>query len=227
MVALREGAIVGFVHAGFGPESPEAPPFTLSRAFGTIGMLVTEPGLPHPDEVEIGLFAAAEGYLTRQGAQVVYAGGQYPLNPFYWGIYGGSEWAGILDSHSAFLRAATRAGYEPVAQSTLLERNLDEPDARDPRAILVRRQVRLDVAEDVLPASWWDSLAIGEFRPTSYRLVARADETPLACHILGHDLVWPPRRAISDRADRRGGPSRPSPERLRPLPPWRDLQACA
>ena len=58
-------------------------------------MLVVEPG-PDDPALETGLIAEAERLPPPRGATVLYAGGQFPLNPFYWGIYGGSEWAGIL-----------------------------------------------------------------------------------------------------------------------------------
>ncbi len=77
-------------------------------------MLVVEPGHDDPD-LEGGLILAAERYLRSRGAKVFYAGGQQPLNPFYWGVYGGSEWSGILSGHTTFLRAILESGYQPVS----------------------------------------------------------------------------------------------------------------
>src|SRR5258707_15143359 len=120
-------------------------------------MLVADPGDPG---LEAGLLAEAERYLRRRGATVVYAGGQYPLNPYYWGVYGGSEWAGILGMHDSFHRAVIQGGFEPVSSTVLLEADLSRPEARDPRGFLIRRQTRLEVTEDVLPPSGGDELAI-------------------------------------------------------------------
>jgi hypothetical protein len=64
-------------------------------------MLVVEPGLDDPELIP-GLLGAAERYLRARGAQVVYAGSLFPLNPFYWGLSGGSEGAGVLSSQEAF-----------------------------------------------------------------------------------------------------------------------------
>jgi ribosomal protein S18 acetylase RimI-like enzyme len=192
IVAERQGRIVGFVHAGFGPEQPDAPPHRLGHAMGTIGMLVLDPdGGEAAAEAELGqaLIAAAEGYLRGQGVEVFYAGGQYPLNPFYWGIYGGSEWAGILTAHASFLRAVVAAGYLPVSTTVLLEANLSGAEARDPRSALIRRQARVEITEDALPNNWWDALAIGEFRPARFRLISRADESELA-HATTWDMTW-------------------------------------
>ncbi len=188
IVAEREGRVVGFVHAGFGPEQPFGPPHRLDYTFGTIAMLALEPDAVEGD-LGRELIAEAENYLRRRGSKVIYAGGQYPLNPFYWGIYGGSEWAGILTAHATFLRSVVAAGYEPVSTTVLLEADLSSPESRDPRSALIRRQARIEVTEDVLPGNWWDALAIGEFRPTCYRLVSRVDESELAQATIW-DMNW-------------------------------------
>jgi len=160
IVAERDGVPVAFVHAGFGPEQPEGPSHRLDRALGTVGMLVAEPGLDDPG-LEDALMAEALAYLRGRGAQVLYAGGQYPLNPFYWGIYGGAEWAGILGDHAAFLRTVERAGYQPMSSTVLWEADLTQPEVRDPKAVVFRRQTRLQIEEDPQLGSWWDALALG------------------------------------------------------------------
>jgi ribosomal protein S18 acetylase RimI-like enzyme len=188
IVAERDGRLVGFAHAGFGPADPTGPPLRLSHALGAVAMLAVAPEAADP-ALEDALLAEAERYLRRRGAGVVYAGGQPPLNPFYWGVYGGSEGSGVLDSHPAFRRAVARAGFEPVATTVLLEADLSAPERRDPRGVLIRRQTRLDVDEDPLPSTWWEALAVGEFRLTTYRLVSRPDELEVA-RATTWDMSW-------------------------------------
>lgn len=142
-------------------------------------MLIIDPSLDDID-VEKGLVERAEGYLRAEGAQVIYAGGHYPLNPFYWGVYGGSEWAGILSGHHSFHRAVTGRGFEAVGTTVLLEADLSQPEQRDPRGVLIRRHSRLEVVEDATPRSWWDALAIGDRSPTLYRLMTKTDNAELA-----------------------------------------------
>ena len=72
-------------------------------------MLVVEPDLDDRDLV-LGLIEEAERYLRERGAKVVYAGGLFPLNPFYWGIYGGSEGCGVLSGHQPFHSRACGKG---------------------------------------------------------------------------------------------------------------------
>ena len=134
IVAETDGRIVAFVHAGFGPDLPieSTRPLDLCREVGTISMLCVEPRLDDP-ELLAGLIDAAERYLRSQGAQVLYAGNLFPLNPFYWGIYGGSEGAGVLAGHVAFHRVLRTSGYQPVNTTVLLEADLAVPEPRDPR----------------------------------------------------------------------------------------------
>ena len=103
IVAEADGRIVGFVHAGFGPDVPIDParPFDLNLEMGTIAMLLVDPDF-HQGDLVTGLITEAESYLRKRGAKVVYAGGVFPLNPFYWGIYGGTEGSGVLSRHQPF-----------------------------------------------------------------------------------------------------------------------------
>lgn len=179
IVAESEGRIVGFAHAGFGPLRERGPEHQLDRSMGTTAMLILEPNLDDVG-IEAGLFDATEGYLRSRGARVLYAGGRHPIDPFYWGLYGGSEFAGVLESHTSFHRAAARRGYQPAATSILLEADLSRPTPPDPRAIMLRRQVRFEPSEDSLPDGWWQSLAIGLFRPSHFVLCDRETDELIA-----------------------------------------------
>jgi GNAT superfamily N-acetyltransferase len=173
------GQVVGFAHAGFGPLDPCGKSRGRDTELGVMAMFVVDEGRIDPD-AEDALWLSAEQYLRSRGATVLYAGGQYPLNPFYWGIYGGSECAGVLSSHVAFHRVAMRMGYESVSTTAVLEAQLGEPEPRDPRAAGLRRQVRLEVDEDAWLGCWWDAAAIGAYRPTTYHLRPRDGEAELA-----------------------------------------------
>jgi ribosomal protein S18 acetylase RimI-like enzyme len=96
------------------------------------------------------------------------------------GIYGGSEFAGVLSSHVAFARAALRSGYEPVANTVLLQADLARPEPRDPKGVVLRRQTRIEVVDEAVADGWWEAAAIGPFRPTIYRLLARDGDRELA-----------------------------------------------
>jgi ribosomal protein S18 acetylase RimI-like enzyme len=192
IVAERDGEIVGFVHAGFGPKdhaSGDGPsPGRLDRGIGTIAMMLVSPGLADPG-VERELIFRAERYLRESGAKVIYLGGQYPLNPYYWGLHGGSEFAGVLSGHQHLHRIARDLGYERVSTAIILEANLDQPVPRDPRAVILKRQSQITTYEDELPRSWWDSLALGDFHPTRVRLTSKTDDEEIA-HAGMWDMSW-------------------------------------
>lgn len=179
IVAEHDGRIVGYAHAGFAPAEPKGKRHQFDPSLGATVMLLVEPGLDEP-EIDRGLVLAAEDYLRRRGAQVLYAGGQWPLNPFYWGIYGGSEFAGVLSGHVAFHRAVERTGYQPVSTTILLEADLARSEPRDPRTTLLKRQVRLEITEDAQPEGWWSALAIGLFRLTRFEVFDRVQGHRLA-----------------------------------------------
>lgn len=179
IVTEHAGRIVGFAHAGFGPDQPDGPSHRLDPTLGTVAMLVLDPAADEPEVAGL-LLAAAEDYLRSRGARVLYAGGRRPLDPFYRSIYGGSEWAGILDAHAGFRRAVEAAGYLPAARSTRLAIDLADPEVRDPKAPILRRMARLEVVEDAIPAGWWDALASPPGTLTAYRLVAKADDAVIA-----------------------------------------------
>jgi ribosomal protein S18 acetylase RimI-like enzyme len=181
IVAEDDGRIVGFVHAGFGPDLPIDPmrPLDLSYEVGTVAMLIVEPDGEDPRLVA-DLLAAAERYLRGRGAKVLYAGGLYPLNPFYWGLYGGSEGSGVLSGHRSFHRALIERGYQPAATTVLLEADLNAPEPRDSRAVLIRRQTQVEFLDDALPPHWWQNLALGDFQTMHARLLSRPDGAQIA-----------------------------------------------
>jgi ribosomal protein S18 acetylase RimI-like enzyme len=190
IVAERDDQVVGFAHAGFGPDQPIelTPPFSLCESVGTVAMLVVEPGAPS-DDIARGLIVEAERYLRRRGAKVLYAGGQYPLNPFYWGLYGGSEASGIVPAHPDFPQVLARMGYEPVSSTVLFEYDLANQVPRYPRAVLIRRQTELEHEEDAMPEDWWENLAVGEFHLTRFRLLSRSGGDELA-RASTWDMSW-------------------------------------
>ena len=179
VIAERDGQIVGFAHAGFGPAEPHGPTHRLDRMLGTVAMLVVDPAVEAAD-VPAQLLRSAEGYLAERGARVIYAGGRFPLDPFYRAIYGGSEWSGILDGHPGFCRAVEAAGYDVAARAIALELDLASPEVRDPKAAIHRRQVRVDRVEDADVTGWWNLLGLGMATTDRFRLIGKRDEAEIA-----------------------------------------------
>jgi ribosomal protein S18 acetylase RimI-like enzyme len=154
---------------------------------GTVAMLVSEPDLD--PEVVSALIQQAEHYLRSRGAKVIYGGTLFPLNPFYWGLYGGSEGSGVLASHEQFHSALRARRYEPVSTIELLEADLSVSEPRDPRAALLRRQAQVEFSDDALPAHWWEGASLAEAQVMRARLLSRTDGTELA-HADTWDMGW-------------------------------------
>lgn len=189
-VAELDGEPIGFVHAGFGPDHPipAARPLELSHEIGAIAQLVVRPDHEHSD-LASQLIQRAERYLRARGARVIYAGSLFPLNPFYWGVAGGSEGSGITSREHAFLRAIGELGYQPSSTTLLLEADLDAPEPRDPRAAVIRRQTRVDYIDDASPADWWEALALGEFQMMRAELASKTSGVVVASAV-AWDMSW-------------------------------------
>lgn len=189
IIAEREGRAVGYVHAGFGADEPLAVhPFAAATDLGVVAMLAVEPG-PDASEVAEGLIVEAERYLRSRGAKVLYGGGQHPINPFYWGLYGGAEASGVPSSHTLFSSALSVLGYEPVSTTVHLHYDLDQEETRDPRAPLLRRQAVVDFDEDPVPADWWENVALTDFRLSHVRLDSRTSGAEIA-RARTWDMSW-------------------------------------
>ena len=105
----------------------------------------------------------------------------------------------------------------------LLEADLGQPEPRDPRTPLIRRQTQVEFFEDALPAHWWQNLALDDFPLTDARLLAKSDGTVLA-RASTWEMRWFGREDGRVRAGlhRCRGRRRAPPQGLRPLPHRRD-----
>ncbi len=123
LVAEDDGVLAGWALAGFGPAAGEG---ALDTSSGVVCLLAVLPG--HRGRgVGTGLLRHCEAYLRGRGAREVFAGPQEPLNPFGFGIYGGSGSPGFLDSDRSLGPFLQRLGYRPARTVLVLQRHLDRP----------------------------------------------------------------------------------------------------
>jgi GNAT superfamily N-acetyltransferase len=176
ILAFDRDTAVGFVHAAFGPTEDQS---GLSRQAGVTSMLMVRPdyrrlGIGH------NLLARSEAYLRRHGATVLYGGGIYPLNPFYLGLYGGSELPGVLESDIEAQSLYRSAGYQEIDRCVVFHRELTDFRAPVSRQQLqIRRQYSIREIVDPESRSWWEACTFGGFDRTRYELVA-ANGIPFA-----------------------------------------------
>jgi GNAT superfamily N-acetyltransferase len=177
ILALDDQRPVGLVHAGFGPNEEES---GLSTEMGTTVLLLV---VSHPDEQTIAaeLLARSEDYLRCRGAKILYGGGIRPLNPFYVGLYGGSELPGILDSEPQTQALFREHGYREIDRTIVLHRELMgfRPPV-DRHQMQIRRNTDVEVLDDPPPRTWWEACLMSSFDRTVFQLRPRGGGAPVA-----------------------------------------------
>lgn len=177
VLAHNDGRLVGFAHAGFGPNADET---WISTDSGTTCVVATDPDSAATVVIS-GLLDHCEEYLRKRGAKTIFAGGLRPLCPFFLGLYGGSELPGVLDHDASVLEVLSKRGYHEVRRTVLFQRTLDGRESPiDRQQMQIRRQMQVEVTVDKPTRTWWEACTFGEFDLTRFELVVRGGGTPIA-----------------------------------------------
>jgi ribosomal protein S18 acetylase RimI-like enzyme len=177
VLAHDDGRLLGFAHAGFGPDPDKN---WISTETGVICVVVTDPACAEA-QVADGLLDRCEEYLRRHGVRTFFGGGLQPFHPFYVGLYGGSELPGVLDSDTAARTAMAARGYLEVERTVLLNRELNGFESQiDRQQMQIRRQMQVEVTVDAPTRNRWEALTVGEFDLTRFDLVVRGRREPVA-----------------------------------------------
>ncbi len=181
----REGLIlaetdqepVGFVHAGFGPDETGA---KLACDAGVICVTAVRPEF-RGRGIGRELLHRGEAYLRSKGAQSIFFGAMHPLNPFYLGLYGGSELPGVLASDVSaepFLKANHYAVYD---HCQVLGRAVEPPPAAaDSRFPGLRRKYELQVVPRPVGNKWFTECLLSPFEMLYFQLRETKTGTPVA-----------------------------------------------
>jgi ribosomal protein S18 acetylase RimI-like enzyme len=170
ILAEENGVGVGFVHAGFGPNGTEN---SLSTAAGIICLIGVRPTFRRRG-IGSELLRRAEAYLGGRGATALYAGPMRPLNPFYLGLYGGSELPGFLASDPDADAFFTRRSYHVYQTSLVFDRRLDKPvTAVDPRFLAYRNRFELRITPRKGAGTWWQESSLGLVEPFDFQLLEK------------------------------------------------------
>jgi GNAT superfamily N-acetyltransferase len=122
------------------------------------------------------LLQRSEQYLRARGAHKLYAGSMAPLNPFYLGLYGGSELPGFLATDAAAEPFFTRRGYQVCRTTRLLQRRLSVPiKVFEPRFVGYRQ--RFELCEDAASrlGTWWQYSLFNGTEPRVFSLLDRTN----------------------------------------------------
>jgi ribosomal protein S18 acetylase RimI-like enzyme len=184
IVAVEDGQIVGFVHAGFGPNAERN---EMSKQTGIICVLMAR---PHPERPAIlrGLLAQAEEYLQQHGAAEIRVGGIFPSSPFYLGLSGGSDLPGISSTDDEMGQLYREHGYSEQSRCVAFERGLHRyrPPV-DRRLLQHRRRYRLIPQVNPPDARWWDACVFGPADRIRF-LLAPKDSNVVAGRITFWDM---------------------------------------
>jgi len=132
------------------------------------------------------LLRRAEQHLRDKGAAVLQAGGHWPNNPFYMGIYGGSESPGFLISDPLAEPFFLKHGYRIDQKIHVLQRILDTPmKTFDPRFLPLRQRFELHFSSPRRVFNNWEELVFGYVDPLRFVLNDRQTGNWVA-----QTLVW-------------------------------------
>jgi ribosomal protein S18 acetylase RimI-like enzyme len=191
IVAVDGGVPVGFVHAGFGPTDEEI------RIDPTRGIICAIAVRASHRRTGLGaeLLRAAEAYLADRGTKTIQAGARWPRCPFYFGLYGGSNMPGFLDSDVAAGPFLLHQGYRAGETTAVLQRRLDQPvPAADNRFVALRRRFDTRLLPQMAMGSWWQECVYGLLEPVEFRLEDKLSGMPAARALLwemeGYSWRW-------------------------------------
>lgn len=181
-LAFDDQRLVGLCQGGFGCDNHEA---KLDHSRGVIAMLMV-----HPEYTRQGigtrLVELCESYLLQRGAQSVMAGCRYPTNPFYFGLYGGSDQPGVLETDLECNEFYTQHGFEAGSTTLVFQLPLGWLQrVEDARIPLLRRQVDILAESLPKPNTWWQACVVGATITYRYEMIDADSKAPI-----GRALVW-------------------------------------
>jgi ribosomal protein S18 acetylase RimI-like enzyme len=132
------------------------------------------------------LLRRSEEYLVGRGAQIFLAGGYDRSNPFYFGIYGGANCPGFLQSNPEAEDFFLKSGYRVHQTILVLQRQLDtEIRVSDPRFGPLRNQYHIRMRSPRRLKDWWQECTVGVVEPLEFLL----EDKPTGA-IKARTLAW-------------------------------------
>lgn len=172
-----ERTIVGFALSAFAPNAEHS---QLDTSHGIICCVVVRPG-HRKRGIGRELVARSEAYLTERGATSTVFGSQWPLNPHLFGLYGGSNSPGVLESDADAKPFLARCGYQPADSVIVFQRQLDQPfSIVDTRVPLLRRRYDIQLLKSAAIASWWQECIWNTLEPAEFRVIDKLTGIPAA-----------------------------------------------
>jgi ribosomal protein S18 acetylase RimI-like enzyme len=180
-VACADSQIIGFALAGFGANDTEN---ALDPRNGVVCQLAVSPS-HRRQGIGAELLRRAEAYLSSRGSQNLFAGPMYPLNPFGFGLYGGSGSAGFLDSDPHARPFLEHKGYAVENTCLVLQRSMKRAlSVSDGRFAAHRLRYEIHAAP-FQGTTWWQECILGPVELHEYCL-----RDKLTGHTAARALMW-------------------------------------
>jgi ribosomal protein S18 acetylase RimI-like enzyme len=179
IVAEENGERLGFIHGGMSLN-----PFN-TKPVGVTCMIGVRPKHQRRG-IGSGLLQRGETYLREHGAEILMAGGHWPNNPFYMGLYGGCESPGFLGSDARAEPFFLKHGYRVDQKIIVLQRTLDQPMKMfDPRFIPLRNRFDMQFGSPRRLLNSWQEFVHGYVDPLQFVLKDKSSGAWVA-----RTLVW-------------------------------------
>ena len=183
--------IVGFSLSGFGPNDDHSGP---SQDRGFVCCVLVRPSHRH---LGIGgeLVRRGEQYLIERGAKTLVFGSQWPTNPHLFGLYGGSNSPGVLESDADAKPFIEKHGYAQTSSMIVFQRKLDIPlTLADSRFNLLRKRYDINLLKSAAVASWWQECVWSSLEPAEFRVMDKLTGFPaaraIAWELEGFNWKW-------------------------------------
>ncbi len=165
-VAHADRQIVGFAWTGFGPNNSES---ALDTSNGVLCLLGVAPS-HRRQGIGSELLRRAEAYMRSRGSQKLFAGPMYPLNPYTFGVYGGSNSPGFLDSDPLARPFFASHGYAVESSCLVFRRSFTNPlNVADGRFASHRLRYQINTSA-LHRTTWWQECVLGPVELYEYRL---------------------------------------------------------
>lgn len=181
IVAEDEGQIVGFAHAGFGPNAEGS---DIDRSTGVVCQLqVTY--RDGRDRIAKELLEACHRYFQHHHTQRVFGGVNPAADPYYHGLVGGSQPSGVAADDTWLSQLLLGNGYEAVNQHIVLHRQLAGfRPAVDRTQMQIRRTHHVNCSLDPPSPTWWHACTWGHTERTCFTLQKRQTGGEVASLVL-------------------------------------------
>jgi len=192
LIAEEDGNVAGFAHAALstGPDGNDA--------VGVIFVLAVRTAYRRRG-IGTELLRRCEEYLRAKGARTLQAGGCWPHNLFYLGLYGGCDSPGFLKSDALAEPFFLSRGYQVTRRFLVFQKDLEQTiKIADSRFMQHRNKLEVVGSMPRRLPGYWQECILGFIEPVELRVEDQQTHQTLA-----RTLVW----EMEGFARRWGGPA--------------------